>query len=282
MTRLAPDPSLSCDPSGHRYTHGHHESVLRSHRWRTAENSAAYLLSSIRPGLDILDVGCGPGTLTLGLARRVGSGRVVGVDSAEEVIDVARATAVGASVGNVRFAVGDTYALDFDDASFDIVHAHQMLQHLSDPSRALAELGRVCRPGGLVAARDGDYGGFTWFPADPWLDAWRDLYGRVARHNGGQPDGGRYLVSWARTAGFTDVVASASAWCFSEPGDRHWWGELGADRMTESALGARAVELGLAAPDQLQEMATAWRRWAAHPDGWFAVLHGEILCRVGA
>ena len=200
MTRLAPDPSLSCDPSGHRYTHGHHESVLRSHRWRTAENSAAYLLSSIRPGLDILDVGCGPGTITLGLARRVGSGRVVGVDSAEEVIDVARA--------NVRFAVGDTYALDFDDASFDIVHAHQMLQHLSDPSRALAELGRVCRPGGLVAARDGDYGGFTWFPADPWLDAWRDLYGRVARHNGGQPDGGRYLVSWARTAGFTDVVAS--------------------------------------------------------------------------
>jgi SAM-dependent methyltransferase len=249
------------------------------------ENSAAYLLPWLRPGLDILDVGCGPGTITVDLARRVGPGRVIGVDSAEEVIGIATATATATAdrdaVTNVRFAVGDTYALDFDDASFDIVHAHQMLQHLSDPVTALAEMGRICRPDGLVAARDGDYGGFAWYPADPWLDTWLDLYGRVARHNGGEPDAGRRLGAWARAAGFTDVSASASAWCFTDPDDRRWWGDLWADRMTESALGARAVEIGLADSDELQEMAAAWRRWAAHPDGWFAVLHGEILCRPG-
>ncbi|HXQ59789.1 MAG TPA: methyltransferase domain-containing protein [Acidimicrobiales bacterium] len=270
MTRIDPE---------HRYTHGHHESVLRSHRWRTAENSAAYLLPRLRPGSDVLDVGCGPGTITVDLARRVAPGTVVGVDRAPEVVALARATAEESGIAGVRFTVGDTYALDFDDASFDVVHAHQMLQHLADPVGALAEMGRVCRPGGLVAARDGDYGGFTWYPADPGLDAWLDLYGAVARANGGEPDGGRRLLAWARAAGLTVVSASASAWCFTEPADRHWWGELWADRMTESDLGTRAVELGLATADQLRHMAAAWRRWAAHPDGWFAVLHGEILCR---
>jgi SAM-dependent methyltransferase len=266
----------------HRYTHGHHESVLRSHRWRTAENSAAYLLPWIGPGTDILDVGCGPGTITVDLAARVAPGQVVGVDGADEVVALARAAAAAddGALTNLRFAVGDIYTLDFPDAAFDVVHAHQVLQHLADPVAALAEMVRVCRPGGLVAARDGDYDGFTWYPADPVLDAWLDLYGRVARANGGEPDGGRRLLAWARAAGCTDITASASAWCFATPDDRHWWGELWADRMTESALGARAVELGLADGDALRQMAAAWRRWAARPDGWFAVLHGEILCRI--
>ncbi len=65
------------------YTHGHHESVLRSHRWRTAANSAAYLLPYLRPGQDLLDIGCGPGTLTGDLARAVSPGRVVGIDRLE-------------------------------------------------------------------------------------------------------------------------------------------------------------------------------------------------------
>jgi SAM-dependent methyltransferase len=264
----------------HRYTHGHHESVLRSHRWRTAENSAAYLLPRLRPHQDVLDVGCGPGTITIDLARRLETGRVVGVDSAPEVIDAARATADDSALTNVSFAVGDTYALDFDDASFDVVHAHQMLQHLADPVRALAEMGRVCRPGGIVAARDGDYGGFRWYPEDPALDLWLDVYCRVGRANGGHPDGGRRLSAWARAAGFAGVTSTASVWCFSDRRDRLWWGELWADRMTQSAIGHRAVELGLVTSRELGEMASAWRRWLAHPDGWFAVLHGEILCRL--
>src|SRR6185436_15270930 len=137
------------------YTHGHHEAVLRSHTWRTAENSAGYLLAALRPGLDLLDVGCGPGTITVDLARLVAPGRVIGIDRAPEVLAQASAHAGGQGV-SLDLRVGDVYALPFPDASFDVVHAHQLLQHLSDPVRALAEMRRVLRQDGLLAARDGD------------------------------------------------------------------------------------------------------------------------------
>lgn len=264
------------DP-GARYTHGHHESVLRSHRWRTADNSCAYLLPRLAPALRLLDVGCGPGTITADLARRVAPGRTIGVDAAGAVVESAAREHAGAE--NLEFRPGDVYDLDFPDDSFDVVHAHQVLQHLPDPVAALREMGRVCRPGGTVAARDSDYAAFTWHPADERLDQWLDLYRRVARANHGEPDAGRFLLGWAHAAGFADVAPSASTWCFATPDDRAWWGGLWSDRMTQSAIADQAVAEGHATRAQLDGMADAWRAWAAHPDGWFAVLHGEVLCR---
>src|SRR5437762_7380150 len=146
------------------YTHGHHESVLRSHRWRTAENSAAYLLPHLTPGMSLLDVGCGPGTITVDLATRVAPGRVTAVEISSEVLELARAEAGSRGQGNIDFGVADIHALDFADGTFDVVHAHQVLQHVGDPDRALRELRRVCRPGGIVAARDSVYAALPWFP----------------------------------------------------------------------------------------------------------------------
>src|ERR1700722_8777283 len=134
------------------YTHGHHESVLRSHTSRTAENSAGYLLPRLHPGLSLLDVGCGPGTITLDLGRIVAPGRVIGLDASDEVVTQARALGAESDAPNARFEVGDLFALKYDDATFDVVHAHQVLQHLVDPVAALAELRRVLRPGGVLAA----------------------------------------------------------------------------------------------------------------------------------
>jgi SAM-dependent methyltransferase len=264
------------------YTHGHHESVLRSHRWRTVENSAAYLVDDLRPGLDVLDVGCGPGTITIDLAARVAPGRVLGIDAAAEAIDGARRDAAAAELpadASVDFAVGDAYALELADGSVDVVHAHQVLQHLADPVRALVEWRRVCRPGGVVAARDADYAAMTWFPADPLLDRWLVLYEEAARANLGEPDAGRRLLSWATDAGFGEVVATASVWCFASPADRAWWGGMWADRIVASALATQLVEEGRATSEELEAISAAWRRWAAAPDGWFLVPHGEVRCR---
>ncbi|GBQ02661.1 methyltransferase domain-containing protein [Streptomyces spongiicola] len=262
------------------YTHGHHESVLRSHRWRTAANSAAHLVPELRPGAEVLDVGCGPGTITADLAALVPGGTVTAVDAVADVLEEARETVAARGVRNVRFAVGDVHCLDFPDGSFDAVHAHQVLQHVGDPVGALREMRRVCRAGGVVAVRDSDYGAFAWFPEIPALDAWLDLYHRVARANGGQPDAGRRLYSWARAAGFTDITATASAWCFTTPEERAWWSGLWADRTTASAYAALALEGGHARQEELDGIAAAWRAWGREDDGWFMVPHGELLCRV--
>ena len=112
------------------YAHGHHESVLRSHRWRTAENSAAYLLPALAPGVSMLDVGAGPGTITLDLAERVAPGPVRGVDASADVVTQAEAARVASGLDNASFAVDDAYALDSADGAWDVVHAHQVLQHL--------------------------------------------------------------------------------------------------------------------------------------------------------
>jgi SAM-dependent methyltransferase len=202
---------------------------------------------------------------------------VLGIDLSAEVIDEARRHAGGGS--NVESAVGDIHALGIDDDTFDVVHAHQVLQHLADPVGALREMKRVCKPRGLVAARDGDYGAFRWYPDEPSIDRWLALYRTIARRNAGEPDAGRFLLAWAHAAGFRDVVPGASVWCFATSDDRAWWGGLWADRMTDSAIARQAVSEGLASENDLREIAEGWRRWARHPDAWYAVLHGEILCR---
>jgi len=256
------------------YTHGHAESVLRSHRSRTAESSAAYLLPLLRAGLDLLDVGCGPGSITHDLAARVAPGRVRGIDVVEEPLVEARA--VG---GPVEFAVDDVYALSDPDDSWDVVHAHQVLQHLSDPVAALREMRRVCRPGGVVAARDADYAAFTWYPADPRLDRWLELYRAVAHGNSAEPDAGRRMLAWARAAGFTEITPTASVWCHATPEARAAWGGMWADRILTSAIATQAVERGLASRAELTEISEGWQAWRDSPDGWFLVPHGEILCR---
>ncbi|MDX6255564.1 MAG: hypothetical protein QOJ11_1898 [Frankiales bacterium] len=261
------------------YTHGHVDAVLRSHRWRTADNSAAYLVPHLRAGLDLLDVGCGPGSLTADLARRVAPGRVIAIDSAVAPLEEARAAAAEAGV-EVDVRVGDAYAIDLPDDSVDVVHAHQVLQHVADPVAVLREMARVCRPGGLVAARDADYAAMTWAPADPRLDRWLEIYRATARANDAEPDAGRRLLGWAHAAALTDVTATASTWCFATPEDRRWWGSLWADRTTGASYGQHAVAAGLTDAAELAAVADGFRAWAEQPDGWFVVVHGEILCRL--
>ena len=139
-----------------RYTHGHHESVLRSHRWRTVANSAQYLRPYLVPGASVLDVGCGPGTITANFGELVGeNGNVLGIDVADDVIAIARREP---HCRNVEFNVTDLYDDALPERAFDVVHAHQVLQHLDEPVAALRRMSELAKPGGVVAARDVDFG----------------------------------------------------------------------------------------------------------------------------
>lgn len=262
-----------------RYTHGQHSSVTDSYRWRNAANSAAYALAEMTPGASLLDIGCGPGTITVDLAQRVAPGRVVAMDVSAAAIELARATAEEHGVTTIEFRVGDVHDLELPDASFDIVHAHQVLQHVADPVRALAEMRRVTAPGGVVAACDSDYSAMYWYPQPPELDEWMDLYQRAARTNGGEPDAGRRLRAWAREAGFSDVAYATEVWDHSSSERREWWGGMWARRILESDLAGQLVTEGLATRDDLDRISTAWTRWSRDPDAVFVVPRGTILCR---
>ena len=164
-------------------------------------------------------MGIGPGTITLDLARRLPHGWVVGIDSALTAVAATKALAANRGALNLRLLVGDVYQLGFADAAFDVVHAHQLVQHLADPVAALREMRRVCKPGGLVAVRDADYSAMTWHPPSAGLARWLQLYHEVARSNGGEPDAGRRLLGWARDAGFSEIDSQPGAWCFAPPTD---------------------------------------------------------------
>lgn len=262
------------------YLHGHHESVLRSHTWRTAENSAAYLLPSLRADHTVLDVGCGPGTITADLAAIVAEGHVTAVDHAEGILSKAAGHAEERGIANIDFAVADVHDLQFEDDTFDVVHAHQVLQHVGDPVQALREMRRVARR--LVAVRDSDYGAFTWHPESRGLSDWLDLYERVAGANGGEPDAGRRLKSWALEAGFEEeqIEATSATWTFSTPGERAWWGGLWAERALHSSFAEQAEGGGHATREELEEIAAAWRGWGERADAWLMIPHGQLLCRV--
>src|SRR6478609_4566768 len=266
------------------YLHGHHASVLASHGARTATDSAAYLLPHLRPGLRVLDVGCGPGTITLDLAEVVGpSGEVVGIENVEGPggpLEQARAHAAARGDRRTRFALADVTALPYAGGSFDAVHAHQVLQHLTDPVGALREMARVTRSGGLVAVRDVDYASMVWHPASEGMTRWLGVYRRLARLNHAEPDAGRHLVAWSHAAGLTRLTPSASLWTYATAEQCAWWGGTWADRALESTFATQALERGLVTPDDLAAISADWQAWSTHPDAWFAMTHAEVIAHV--
>lgn len=268
------------DPDIHgRYTHGHEDSTLASHGARTAANSAAYLLSHLSPGMSVLDVGCGPGSITLDLAAIVSPGKIVGVENVETPLLAARAAASARGDGTTVFQLADVAGLPFDNASFDVVHAHQVLQHLTDPVAALKEMTRVCKPGGWIAARDADYAAMAWYPELPGLELWRRTYRAAAHANGAEPDAARRLRAWAIAAGLSSARITASVWNYADAETCRWWGNSQADRCAGDTFALQAREQGLG-PEDIASIVDAWRQWASAPDACFFMCHGELLARV--
>ncbi|KAG0367893.1 putative ubiE/COQ5 methyltransferase [Gamsiella multidivaricata] len=261
------------------YSSDHTSAVLRTHGWRTAANSAAYLVPYLKPEMTILDVGCGPGSISVDIAKLVPHGRVIGVEYTAEPLEQARAFAAKEGVTNAEFRIGDIHALEFPDNTFDVVHAHQVLQHVADPVQALREMCRVTKPGGIVAARESATP--TWYPESAGLKAYWDLQTRIAQLKGGNPHPGSHIHVWAQQAGFerSQITCSAGTWCYSTPEERAYWGGTMKERTLSSAFATIALDKGLATQEELKDMAQGWQKWIEDDDGWYAILHGEIICR---
>ena len=261
------------------YTHGHAPATVRHHARRTAEEAAAFLLPHLRPGMRLLDVGCGPGSITRGLTERVAPGLVIGLDLSAEVLDAARQDAAARELSNLHYQQGSVYELPFPNASFDAVYAHQVFQHLREPAGALREALRVVQAGGLIAVRDVDWGTMSYWPPDPWIDRFVEVHFKTWYRNGGEPRMGRQLRGLFNSMGLTEVEITAAVWCYATPAETMVWGESYAERILTSTMGERAVEYGYASREDLEAMAAAFRAWAVHPDAFWVFTHVAALGR---
>jgi len=261
-----------------KYTHGHHALVVAAHAVRRASEAAAFVLPQLKSPMRLLDFGCGPGTITVDLAEHLlPDGLVVGIDSSEAVIDQARSHADDKGVMNAEFAVNSVYDTGYSDDSFDAAYAHQVLQHLSEPVRALNEVRRILRPGGICAVREVDWGASAIWPPDERLTRFLDVYYKVAERNGGDAHAGRRVKQWFTEAGFSDLTVTTSTWTFSDENGLKWWGEQWAERILRSDLANRAVEYGIATEPELADISQGWLDWVDAEYAFFAFMQVEVV-----
>jgi SAM-dependent methyltransferase len=264
-------------PPGETHTHGYSRTTHHYMVQRTVDSNASFVLPHVRPGLDVLDCGCGPGSITVDFAERVAPGRVVGIDIAEQQVVAARALATERGVTNVRFELGSIYELPFSDASFDIAFAHTVLEHLGDPLRALREMRRVLRRGGMVAVRDTDRMTFVVEPPLPRVRLGFDLTGRAMEHNGGSPYYARRQRHLLLEAGFERTEGFAFTECYATPEGTRYWSNALADHLAGPALSDVIIGQSWLDRAELEATIAAQRAWGERSDAYFAVLFCAAL-----
>lgn len=243
---------------------------------RTAQRHAAFLLPHLKPGMKVLDCGCGPGSLTLGLAEIVAPGEVVGTDLEESQVDLGRKEAARREITNARFERADIYELPFEDDSFDAIFISAVLGNLREPLRGLNEARRVLKSGGVIGVKEFDHGGDLLHPSEPDLVKGLDLYHRLRRHNGHDPEGGRKVLGFLQQAGFRDSTATATYETFSGPQVLQQVGGVFALLVNE-AFAEPFKRFGWATPEAVQRMTLAWREFPRKPGAFYALAWCEVL-----
>jgi long-chain acyl-CoA synthetase len=267
----------ACADVADTYLPGHHPAVVADHAKRTAETAAAFFLPFVKPGMRLLDVGCGPGSITAGLALHAKPGETIGIDASSQVIEMARLLLDAKTAKYLSFEVGNIYASRFGGGTFDAVFAHQVLQHLPRPVDALEQMRSLLTPGGLVGARVVDWGSATFYPENPGIARFLALYYELARRDGGEPNAGRHLPRWLRQAGFVDLRVSTSTVSYTEPTAIQAWAEGYAEAMLQSNFAEKTLEYGLATRSDLAGIAATWRSWCRDPDAFFCFSQTEVV-----
>lgn len=271
--------SVSVGDSDNRETYSHRGSTSATDvmAGRTANEHAAFLLPHLQQGMRLLDAGCGPGTITLGLAKKVTPGEVVGIDQGPEQIEAAKQHATQQQAKQVRFEVADICALPFPDNSFDAAYCNAVLAHLQHPEQAVRELYRVLKPGGVVGIRNSANQWHLVAPPSPLILRGMELYMKLVKANGGSPYIGQMQHTLLREAGFVRRVVTASFDCNADPIQNRTSGQAAAVQILEASFGGKMVELGLATWEELQQIGDAWRAWGEHPDSFMAWPWCEVV-----
>ena len=264
-----------------QYTPGYGPASTAVMAVRTAQSHAAFFLPQLRPGMSVLDCGCGPGSITIGFAEIVAPGQVVGTEIEDSQVALACENASKSNVSNIRFEVADIYDLPFGDSFFDAAFISGVLGNLHEPGRGLREVYRVLKPGGVIGVTEFDEGGDLVYPSDPVLKTYNELYRRLRRENGHDPEGGRRIGALLLEASFRDLKMSASYQSFADPKSLRGTAKAFVGLLSES-WGKEFKSRGWATAEALQEMSDAWQRFAKTPGAFFASAWCEAVARKDA
>lgn len=253
---------------GERYLPGYGQSTTRVMASRSAASHAAFFTPHLRSGMRLLDCGCGPGSITIDLARLVAPGETVGIDLADNQLELARNDAQRQRVPSARFESASIYALPFPDASFDAVFSHAAVEHLANPQAALREMCRVLKNGGIFGIRDSDRGGELFWPQDELLTRFHDLWSRLYQHNGSDPYFGRKLRALLNEVGLKHIEASASYECHGTPETVQFAADAIGDFLGKTFV-EQITELGWMDRSEVEAMAAKYRAWGESPDAYW-------------
>jgi SAM-dependent methyltransferase len=233
---------------------------------RTARSQAVFLLPHLRPGMTLLDLGCGPCTITVGLAEAVAPGSAVGVD---------REPSLPEGATGVEIVTADVHRLPFPDASFDAIYASALLQHVPEPLAVLREARRVARPSAVIGVVDTDWGSQIRYPDNEKLKKADEIARRLRR--GTSPDVGRQLRRLLVEAGFSRCIGSARVTCEATPEEVEGFGEHNAALFEHATAVERAVARGHATVEEMVACARAWREWGQDPGAYVSSLWCEAI-----
>ena len=258
---------------------GYGEEYLQALLRVSASANAAYLLPHLEPGLRVLDFGCGPGTITIGLAEAVSPGEVHGVDMEASQIDLARMFAERYGRDNAAFHVGDVTDLPFEDDAFDVAHCHNVLMHVPDTQAVLREVKRVLKPGSLIASREMiAESSFTHPDFGVIRKAW-DMFEDLLAADEGHPQMGKDMKSHFIEAGFASIRVGASFDTYTTPEEVAFIYGIALQWFLSPEITEAAIKYGAATPELCKHIGIAYEKWKDHPGAFAAVAHGEMLAR---
>ena len=259
------------------YIHDYKSAHAKYLTGRTADVQGAFFLPYLRSGMTLLDCGCGPGTITIGLAETVAPAEVVGVDIEAGQIEIAHSKAVDLGISNLRFETGNAYELPYADNSFHAVFSGSLIEHLGDPVKALREMYRVLKADGIVGLRNSDFAGIIISPSNPLLDRAIDLYIKFRQYNGGEPYIGRRLRALLREAGFKNTKASVACDYWGTTEDTTSIVEMLVVEFAGPKIREQSTQLGWADKSHFEKIVPALKKWSEHADSFFALTQPEAV-----
>lgn len=260
------------------YTMGYGPAAVALMGARSAQTHAAFFVPYLKPGMRLLDCGCGPGTVTIGFAEIVAPGSAVGTDIEASQMGLATETAIKRGISNVRFEPANIYDLPFEDSSFDAVFMSALIGNLREPTRGLREAYRVLKPGGVIGVKEFDHGGDIVYPLEPAMAKYDELYRRLRAEFGHNGESGRMIGALLLESGFSGLDMSATYETLSNPKVLQSAAQVFIGLLTETWSDA-FMSRGWATAADIEEMREAWLRFAEFPGALFVAAWCEAVAR---